>query len=138
MDVAEGIVIGLLLVLSIFDMRMKKVPVWLIGLAAGVALIFRMVESVPVLQLLAGLLPGIFVLLLAVCTKESIGTGDGLVLCALGLFCSLKETVAVLGMALFFAAVVAVVLLVLKRAGRKTELPFLPCLCTGYLLCVLW
>lgn len=138
MDVAEGIVIGLLLVLSIFDMRMKKVPVWLIGLAAGVALIFRMVESVPVLQLLAGLLPGIFVLLLAVCTKESIGTGDGLVLCALGLFCGLKETVAVLGMALFFAAVVAVVLLVLKRAGRKTELPFLPCLCTGYLLCVLW
>lgn len=138
MDVAEGIVIGLLLVLSIFDMRMKKVPVWLIGLAAGVALIFRLVESVPVLQLLAGLLPGIFVLLLAVCTKESIGTGDGLVLCALGLFCGLKETVAVLGMALFFAAVVAVVLLVLKRAGRKTELPFLPCLCTGYLLCVLW
>ena len=138
MDVAEGIVIGLLLVLSIFDMRMKKVPVWLIGLVAGVALIFRMVESVPVLQLLAGLLPGIFVLLLAVCTKESIGTGDGLVLCALGLFCGLKETVAVLGMALFFAAVVAVVLLVLKRAGRKTELPFLPCLCTGYLLCVLW
>ena len=138
MDVAEGIVIGLLLVLSIFDVRMKKVPVWLIGLAAGVALIFRMVESVPVLQLLAGLLPGIFVLLLAVCTKESIGTGDGLVLCALGLFCGLKETVAVLGMALFFAAVVAVVLLVLKRAGRKTELPFLPCLCTGYLLCVLW
>lgn len=138
MDVAEGIVIGLLLVLSIFDMRMKKVPVWLIGLAAGVALIFRMVKSVPVLQLLAGLLPGIFVLLLAVCTKESIGTGDGLVLCALGLFCGLKETVAVLGMALFFAAVVAVVLLVLKRAGRKTELPFLPCLCTGYLLCVLW
>ena len=117
MDVAEGIVIGLLLVLSIFDMRMKKVPVWLIGLAAGVALIFRLVESVPVLQLLAGLLPGIFVLLLAVCTKESIGTGDGLVLCALGLFCGLKETVAVLGMALFFAAVVAVVLLVLKRAS---------------------
>ncbi len=138
MDVAEGIVIGLLLVLSIFDMRTKEVPVWFVGLAAGAALIFRMCESVPVLQLLAGLLPGIFVLLLAVCTRESIGTGDGLVVCALGLFCGLKETVAVFGMALFFAAVVALVLLVLKRAGRKTELPFLPCLCTGYLLCVLW
>ena len=91
-----------------------------------------------VMELAMGLVPGAFVLVLAFVTRESIGAGDGLVLCMLGLFCGWRQCLAVFGMALVLSAVLAMVLVVCRRAGRKTELPFLPSLFGGYLLFCLW
>lgn len=90
------------------------------------------------MELAVGTIPGILLLLLAFCSGESIGKGDGLVLFMLGIYCGVAKAVAVLGMALLLVAVLALILLVLKRANRKTELPFLPCLCAGYLLSMVW
>ena len=71
-------------------------------------------------------------------TKESIGTGDGLVLCVLGLFCGWRQCLAIFGMALVLSAILSIILLICRKAGRKTELPFLPSLFGGYVLYYLW
>ncbi|MBP3570123.1 MAG: prepilin peptidase [Lachnospiraceae bacterium] len=138
MNGAELVVLGSLFVLSVMDLRTRKISWIPVALLGGVALIYQWCAGELCIDVIVGIIPGLILIGLAFCTKESIGYGDGLVLGVLGLYCGIKKAVAVLGMALLLAAVLAMVLLVLKKAGRKTELPFLPCLCSGYLLCLLW
>ena len=138
MGIAEGIMLGVLAGCSAYDLKYRKIPVAAVALLCGGVSGYRFITGTGFLELLCGLLPGVLLLLFAFVTRESIGTGDGLVLCALGMFCGAKTALAVLGMALVLASVLAMVLLVLRRAGRKTELPFLPCLWGGYLLSLLW
>lgn len=135
---AEWVVFTALGGLSVMDVRMKKIPMLPVIFLAVPALIYHVCCGKPLPELAFGIIPGMILLVLAWMTKESIGYGDGAVLVVLGMFCGIKRTVALLGMAFFLAALLATVLLVIKRAGRKTELPFLPCLCAGYLLCLLW
>lgn len=135
---AEKIVLFVLLLFATADIRTKKLPMAGLAAAGGAAVVYHMAAGSFSVSLLSGLLPGLFVLLLSYLTKESIGTGDGMLLCAFGLFAGFAETVAVFGMALLLSAVTAMVLLTLRRAGRKTELPFVPFLCGGYLVCLLW
>lgn len=126
-------VIGLF-VLAVIDVKKKKIPVWFVGVFSMVLFIIRFIEGISLLDFVVGLLPGVVLLILAVCSREKIGIGDGLVLCALGIGYSLKDIVGILGVSFFITAIWAIALLILKRANRKTELPFLPCLFIGYLL----
>lgn len=138
MDIVSGIMLGVLGGFALYDLIYKKIPVRAVLLFGAVVLGYRFHAGAGLVELLTGLVPGAGLLLISFCTRESIGFGDGMILCVLGLFLGIKDALAVLGMALFFAAMLAAVLLVLKRAGRKTELPFLPCLFAGYLLSLVW
>lgn len=138
MDIANGIMLGILGGFGIYDLLYKKVPIWAVIIFGVSVWGYRVYAGAGIGELLAGLVPGAVLLLTAFCTKESIGYGDGMVLCVLGIFLGLRYSLAVFGMALVFAALSAAVLLVLKKAGRKTELPFLPCLFAGYLLSMIW
>lgn len=135
---AEWIVFGVLAGFSVYDLKWKKINVIAIAVFAAVILVYRICVGAKITELLFGLVPGICVLVAALVTKESIGVGDGLVVCVLGIFCGLKPILAVLGMALLLSAMLAIILLLSKRAGKKTELPFLPCISAGYLLYLLW
>ena len=138
MNGAEYIMLGCLLILSIMDLRTRKISLLPVLLLSLFAMGYRFWENESLWEVLTGMLPGGVLLLAAWVTKESIGYGDGIVLLVVGVFCGIKKTVAILGISLIMAALMAMLLLVLRRAGRKTELPFLPCLCSGYLLCLLW
>ena len=138
MDIVNGIVLGVVGVFSVYDLFYKKVPVRAVLVFGLLVLGYRLFAGVGIGGLLLGLVPGVVLLVTAFCTGESIGYGDGMMLCVMGLFLGIGKTTAVLGMALFVAAVLAMVLFVMKRAGRKTELPFLPCLFSGYLISLLW
>ena len=138
METAQWIALGVLAGFAVYDIKTKQVPVAAVAATALAAAVYRFCTGEGIAFLAAGLVPGALVLLLSYVTKESIGRGDGLVLCAFGLFLGWKPCLAVFGMALVLSAVLAIVLLVLRRAGRKTELPFLPSLFGGYLLYLLW
>lgn len=138
MKVAEYVMLGSLLILSVIDLRTGKIPVLPVILLGIAVLGYQWWSAVSVLEVAAGILPGGVVMLAAWVTKESIGYGDGIVLAVLGLFCGASKAVAILGMSLMLAAVLSMLLLVLRKAGRKTALPFVPCICSGYLLCLLW
>ena len=63
--------------------------------------------------------------------------GDALVLLCLGAGYRWERVTAMLFGALCLAAVFSLVLLILKRADRKTELPFLPFLFFGWCIVML-
>jgi len=138
MKAAEWVMLGILAGFALYDMKTKTIPVAAVVLAMIGSLIYRLCTGTGVPELVTGTVPGVVVLIIAFVTKESIGTGDGLVLCMLGLFCGWRQCLAVFGLALVLSAALAVVLLTCRRVGRKTALPFLPSLFGGYLLINLW
>lgn len=130
------LVTGILLaILAWIDVKTKTVPVVLIGvLALFLALTgFYIKLSIPFMVF--GCIPGMVALFITYVTKGKLGKGDGLILLALGIGCGLDRVMLVWGIALTMAAVTGIVLLVLKRATRKTELPFVPFLFWGYVVC---
>ena len=125
---------GFLLLLTGYDIRYKTIPVIPVIVMGGMLLTYRVWNGTGWMELLGGCLPGGIFLLISLLTREKIGSGDGLVLLALGCGFAIEEVVGIVGMALFFAAIVAIVLLVVKKASRKTEIPFVPFLFLGFLV----
>ena len=138
MEAAEWIMLAALIGFAAYDIKTKMVPLIAVVATAGSVLLYRLCVGTGILELVMGLIPGVLLLVLALVTQESIGTGDGLMLCVLGLFCGWRQCLAVFGMALVLSALLSIILLICRKVGRKTELPFLPSLLGGYLLYYLW
>ncbi len=82
---------------------------------------------------------GLLLLVFAFFSKEAIGKGDAILLCVCGVAFGLYETVTSCFFAALYAGVFAVVLLLRKKAGRKSRIPFLPFLLLGYItMRLLW
>ena len=135
---AEWIMLAVLAGFAVYDIKTKSVSLIAIAVSAVGVLIYRLFAGTGMAELAAGLIPGLLVVMLAFVTKESIGIGDGLMLCVLGMFCGWRRCLAAFGLALVISAVFAMVLLVCRRAGRKTEIPLLPGLFGGFFICCLW
>lgn len=119
---------------SIMDIRKCNVPVWALvpgGLLTGIALVCQQTATGDMLQ---GMLPGIFLLATAFATKKA-GYGDGIVMLFLGIL-SGGRSLLIFGISLSLAAVVSLVLLVLRKAGKNTRIPFLPFLTAAWLITV--
>lgn len=123
-----------MLAMSFADIKNRTVSVMAVVGMGLLLFLVRMNAGVEIKELLIGLLPGAFLLLTAVVTKERIGKGDGMAVCSLGVGYGVEDVLIILLSALFTAALTAIVLLVLRRADRKTELPFLPFLFCGWMV----
>ena len=83
---------------------------------------------------LCGILPGVFLLVLSIMTEGAIGRGDGLVSIVLGCYLGIWRVLLLLMGAFLLGAVFGGILLLCKKADRKTSLPFLPFLLGAYLM----
>ena len=132
MSSAEIFTLAGLSFLSIEDIRTKQLSVTGI-LFLGVGLFLcRLWEGTEFLPMALGVVPGLLAMLLAVATKEQIGLGDGLVLVALGFGNDIGKLLGMLFAAFFLSGIWAVLLLIVKKIGKKQSFPFLPFLLTGY------
>lgn len=137
--VAEIGAILLLSVCGVCDIRKKRIPVWTLIGGSIWALICVLLRCFSVnaggaesggLRTIGGILvavlPGVFFLLLSFLTEKKVGYGDGILLMILGFMEGLSAVVFTCCMALFFQSLVAVVLVVAKKADKQTEIPFVP------------
>lgn len=83
-----------------------------------------------------GLLPGVFLLIVAKLTGEKIGYGDGILLLILGNFLHFKEVWMLLQTALLLLMIFSFSLIFSKKADKKCEIPFLPFLWLAHT--ILW
>lgn len=123
------ILLGVLVVLAWMDMRWKELPLWLLAIS-GVAgtILYVMEQPFSVGCLAGGAAIGGVVCLAALVSKESIGMGDGILLCVTGLYLGGWRNLLLFFLASVFASAAAVVMLVVKKGDRKSRLPFVPCL----------
>ena len=123
--------------LSWEDMRKQQLHGWailLLGISGMTISLLGGCWKNPVWFL--GLLPGIFMLILAWSTRESIGYGDGLVILGMGCFYALGEIMGIVMIAITIAGITALGLLVFGHKNRKSEFPFVPFLLGAHL--VMW
>lgn len=76
---------------------------------------------------------GSLFLAVSVMTKGALGMGDGWLMMALGTVLETGEFLAMLLIGMGCSAVWAGILLVIRRKGRNTEIPFVPFLLLGYI-----
>ncbi|MBQ7782036.1 MAG: prepilin peptidase [Lachnospiraceae bacterium] len=117
---------------SIYDVRQKTIPLWILG-AGGVWAVINSVvlagqTGVPsALQTVAvGILPGAALLFLGFLTEKKVGYGDGLLLVIMGILEGGKAVLLTFCMGLFLQSVLAVVLVIIKKADKQTKIPFAP------------
>lgn len=130
---AVGIFVFLILC-SLQDIREKRLPVKMLVLSGGLFFLVSLVsgELFKEGRLLA-LMPGMVALVLAFLTREQIGYGDGVCLVVLGLLVSAERLIGAIAGGLFLISACSILLLVRKKANRKTTLPFMPFLTVGML-----
>ena len=124
---------------SIQDIREKKISLWklkIYGLFTTAACLWKLFPPddhsiLLVCQSLAGLIPGVFLLLLAKITREAVGYGDGLILLFIGLSLGFWECLSILLAGLLGVFLAAVFAVLLFGGKRGMEIPFLPFLFTG-------
>ncbi len=129
---------GILLLGSIYDARRYCLPLWLVILGltgGGLGFLCSFVGGEGNgWELLAGMLPGALTLGLALLTREQIGYGDGLLLMMLGGCLGSRSTLSVWFGGLLTSFVISIVLLTMRKAGKNSRIPFVPCLFLGYVI----
>lgn len=125
----------ILLVGSIYDWKYLGLPIWLllVGIIGGIGSVLYSLfwEDVVLFDVGMSFLPGIIALVLAFVTKEQLGYGDGCMLLTMGSFMGFQKTIMAVLIALCASFLVSVLLILLRKAGRKQKLPFVPLLFAG-------
>ena len=117
---------------SIYDVRQKTIPWWILGAGSMWAVInsvFLVGQTgvLPALQaVVVGILPGAALLLLGFLTEKKVGYGDGLLLVIIGILEGGKAVLFTFCIGLFLQSVLAVVLVIIKKADKQTKIPFAP------------
>ena len=122
-------VLAVLLINSILDWKYKKISLISILMAIIYALITRQIE----LESLHGITVGFLLILCSFFTKGQIGMGDGIIFCLTGLECGFWKNISLLFVSLLFSAIVSAILLLSKKAGRKTRIPLVPFIMASYI-----
>lgn len=136
--------IGILAISTFWDIRFKKIPLYLMaaGMFSGLILWgLRFGQSTgsttfggKLMETAGCFLPGLFLLFLSFLTERKVGMGDGVLLLIIGAMEGGRITGFAFCWGLFLQSLFAVILVILKKADRKTELPFVPFLLMGRLM----
>lgn len=126
---------GILCFEAIVDIKRKKVH-WagalLLALMGIVILILR--HDFSLISICMSESVGIFLYVISVLTEEKLGRGDAIYVIALGTILDFREMMMVCMISFFLSALIGIGLLMMKKAGRKTTMPYLPFLTGAYMM----
>lgn len=135
LEIIMKLIMGAMLFLcSIQDIRYKRIRIWVVVLCAILmSICIPFLTSNSMMDRVGGSFVGGGVVLLSILTRGKIGMGDGIILCATGIGLGLWVNLELFAYALFLAAIVSIVLLVLRLVNRKHSIPFVPFLFLSYI-----
>lgn len=127
-----GVLLAFLFLLpaGIIDLKTKTVPHALILTGLLGAVVFTAFSlsggrcTIP--EILVSLVPGSLLIVVSFLTHGNVGLGDGLSFLIVGMFSGLEITSLILFGGLVMAAITGAFLMLCRKAGRNTCLPFLP------------
>ena len=118
-----------LAICAVQDFRSRRISVNVsagTGTAAAVLCIASLLRGhSSAAAVFAGLLPGVFLLICAFAARGSAGFGDGICFLVLGMLLGARTTWILLFATLLSVLLCGIILILLRRAGRQTRLPFL-------------
>ena len=122
------------LVLSVIDIRWKKVSVRSLLILLAIAVLCQVLCSKGELRMMVagGLCGGVF-LFLSWFTQESFGYGDSILILVLGILSGGWNLLWILFAAFLIASVYGGIMIARKKYTRKNSFPFIPFLTVAYL-----
>lgn len=125
--IGKCILLGTLFLLARADLRTKELPIfWLILSSLSGAGIYLWKQPFSLWSLAGGVAVGGFLILCSAISREGIGRGDGYLFCVTGIFLGFQENMALLLTSVLLCSAGAVILLAVKRCGRRSQIPFIP------------
>ncbi|WP_276951104.1 prepilin peptidase [Acetatifactor muris] len=122
---------------SVMDIRKRRVPIWLLlagGIFSAATVILQcMAGGKEFADVLQGMLPGTGLLIVAFVTKKA-GYGDGIALLCLGTVLGGGRSILLFGLSLFLISIFSLTVLVTRKAGRNTGIPYFPFLTGAWLI----
>ncbi len=129
---------GILGYFSFMDIKEKSIGLVPLILSAIFGLCLHLVsDRVSLLSILGGAAIGLILYAISAATGESIGKGDAILIMVTGVFLGFWENLVLLWVSSLFAAVLAVIAVLLFHKGRRYELPFVPCVFLGFVICMI-
>ncbi len=123
--------IYLIMAISVYtDIKSMRIPYAVIVTASLISCGFITHEyingSIVWREVAYSLLPGIALISMSFISRQSIGYGDGLMMMAVGPVLGIYQMIFGVCLAFFISAIFSLVMLVLRKADKKTCFPFMP------------
>lgn len=130
------LVVGMLIfgVLSVFDIRSRRIPVCgfvIVFIYSLLSLVCFRESDLVWSDVLMSSIPGLVLIGLSVVTDGKIGLGDGILVVGIGLALGIEKCAYMLAGALIFCCLFSGGLLVFRKAGLHTRIPFVPFITAG-------
>lgn len=128
-----------LALLSLWDIKEKQIPSIIIYILFLISATMMIINPLcPMLNnLISAICFGVFLLITKKILKNRIGSGDIKVIIALCSALGYPQIFNLLFTSMFLTMVFGVILIILKKANLKTEIPFIPFIFLGYIINVL-
>lgn len=134
MEIDLIICLGILLIVSVIDIKYRKIPVQVLAaMNAGAILGQCLYRREDIILVAGGIAVGAVFLFVSRVTEEGVGYGDSLGILSLGIYAGLWSLLEILAGAFFLLALCAAIVLVRKKMSRKHSLPFYPFLTVAYI-----
>lgn len=136
----ELCVVFTLLVLTVFDLRWKLIPIELLLISGILILLMQLLLGTPWLELLLGMVVGGGSLgaIVLLSRGRMMGEGDPFVGAFMGAVLGFPLTMFGIFASFMVGGSVATALLMQGSVGRKTQVPFVPFLTAGTLIALWW
>lgn len=127
LEFQKWICVIFLLVAACYDLRFKKVPWTVLGSGIIMAIVLQCFDmNQNILEKILAFIPGMITIVVSWITKESIGYADGLGILVLGILMGARHCVFVICISLFILSLLGMLLLLIRKANRKTRIPYFP------------
>ncbi len=124
----------ILVILSVSDIRTRRIPVTGFIVLFIVSVMFRLMSDegdIIWFDWVWSVLPGLFLTGVGLLTGGKVGIGDGILITELGIAFGFIRCMYILTGALFLCCLFSVVLLLLHKGNKKTQIPFVPFITLG-------
>lgn len=122
-----GCLMGALSLLSLEDLRIKKIPIVPLLLTGIVGMILHLIYgNREITDILGGLSIGFILYAICLITKGKIGKGDCYLYMVTGVYLGFWNNLLLLWLSSVLAGVVGIFVMLLKKKNRDYKLPFVP------------
>ena len=120
-------------VICVFDIKRKKIPVYMLIILAAAGIISNFtIGEFDIEKRIIAMLPGLILLIVSMITKQQIGYGDGLIILIMGLYIDIDDILSIVLSSFLLSSIAAIILMTVFKKKKNFEMAFSPFLLIGY------
>lgn len=120
-------------VICVFDIKRKKIPVYMLIILAAAGIISNFtVGEFDIEKRIIAMLPGMILLIVSMITKQQIGYGDGMIILIMGLYIDIDDILSIVLSSFLLSYIAAIILMTVFKKKKNFEMAFSPFLLIGY------